>query len=107
MIARLLYLVLLFLGVRLLWRSLVERFQMEVRPRTDGDRRRGSEEAPAVYKGLMVRDPQCGVYLPENRSLSEGSGGERIHFCSPACRTAYHRAQEEARERATARTGTG
>jgi hypothetical protein len=100
MIARLLYLIFMIFVVRLLWRSVVERLAMEMRGRGDGGGGRGpgggSPHAATVYKGLMVRDPQCGVYLPENRSITEVTGGERIHFCSQACRSAYHLAQAEA-----------
>lgn len=94
MIARLLYIIFLILAVRLLWRSIVDRLAFEMRARDHVDRG-GSGKAPAVYKGHMVRDPQCGLYLPENRSISEVREGERIHFCSRDCQNAYHRAQAE------------
>lgn len=102
MIARLLYIVFLILAVRLLWRSIVERLAIEMRAR-DPVGRGQSQKSPAVYKGIMVRDPQCGLYLPENRSISEVQGGERIHFCSEACQKAYHRAQEQAQVHQEAR----
>lgn len=96
MIARLLYLIFMIFVVRLLWRSMIERLAKEVRARVDAEGQGGGSTKPAtLYKGLMVRDPQCGVYLPENRSIAEVLGGERVHFCSQACRSAYHEAQAE------------
>lgn len=37
----------------------------------------------------MVRDPQCGTFLPRGDALSAVVGGERHFFCSAACRDAY------------------
>jgi hypothetical protein len=42
--------------------------------------------------GTLVRDPQCGTYLPENRASRVGSGSEARYFCSTACRDAYRAA---------------
>ena len=44
-------------------------------------RRREGEE--------MVRDPQCGTFLPRSDALSAMVGSERHYFCSAACRDAY------------------
>jgi YHS domain-containing protein len=97
MIARLLYLIFLIFVVRQLWRSVIERLSFEARARMDGNAggAGGPSRSATVYKGVMVRDPQCGVYLPENRSITEVQRGERIHFCSQACRSAYHEARTE------------
>jgi len=35
--------------------------------------------------GTLVRDPNCGTYLPESRAITVGA----LHFCSSACRDAY------------------
>ncbi len=37
----------------------------------------------------MVRDPQCGTFLPRGDALSAVVGGKRHYFCSAACRDAY------------------
>jgi hypothetical protein len=46
--------------------------------------------------GTLVRDPNCGTYIPEARAITLGSGSHALHFCSAACRDAYtaaHRGQ--------------
>ena len=43
--------------------------------------------------GTLVRDPQCGTYIPESKALTIGKGASARHFCSVACRdkwTAAH-----------------
>jgi len=45
--------------------------------------------APERIGGTLVRDPQCGTYLPESRAIVVRSGGETQYFCSAACRDAY------------------
>jgi len=42
--------------------------------------------------GTLVRDPQCGTYLPETRAIRVGSGADARFFCSTACRDAYRAA---------------
>lgn len=37
----------------------------------------------------MVRDPQCGVFLPRNDALSAVVRGERHYFCSERCRKEF------------------
>ena len=44
-----------------------------------------SRSAPERAGGTLVRDPNCGTYLPESRALAVGT----LHFCSAACRDAY------------------
>lgn len=39
--------------------------------------------------GTLVRDPQCGTYIPAARALSAGSGTTVQYFCSEDCRRAY------------------
>jgi YHS domain-containing protein len=46
-----------------------------------------------VYRGQMVRDPVCGVFLLPERALEDHQGDQTLHFCSENCRQAY-RAQE-------------
>jgi len=46
--------------------------------------------------GTLVRDPNCGTYIPESRAITLGNGSQAVHFCSAACRDAYaaaHRGQ--------------
>jgi len=37
----------------------------------------------------MVRDPQCGTYLPRGDALEKTVRGERHYFCSRECRDAF------------------
>ena len=37
----------------------------------------------------MVRDPQCGTYLPRGDALTRTVKGKRYYFCSPECRDAF------------------
>ena len=42
--------------------------------------------------GELVRDPQCGTYIPKARAIAVGSGAEVKYFCSTTCRDAHGRA---------------
>lgn len=37
----------------------------------------------------MVRDPQCGLYLPRVDAMERKIGGEVHFFCSEKCRDAF------------------
>jgi YHS domain-containing protein len=87
MLVRWLYIVMVALLARLVWRSLWRGALAQ----PHGGSTSG-EPMSAVYKGLMVRDPVCGLHLPENRALVEVRGGERFHFCSEACRSSFRSA---------------
>jgi len=39
--------------------------------------------------GTLVRDPQCGTYVPMTRAIRVGSGPDAQYFCSEDCRRAY------------------
>lgn len=46
----------------------------------------------------MVKDPNCGVYLPRSNAVHLQSGSEHLYFCSERCRKAYiDRTQGEGR----------
>ncbi len=50
---------------------------------------------PATREGgHLVRDPQCGTYLPEGRALRLGTGAGAIYFCSEACRIEWTAARK-------------
>jgi len=42
--------------------------------------------------GTLVRDPQCGTYLPQARAIRAGAGSDTQYFCSAECRDAYRAA---------------
>jgi hypothetical protein len=84
-------LLILLLIIRLLMRGLSSMRQM------------GSRTPPRVPEragGTLVRDPQCGTYIPESSALAVGSGPNAMHFCSPACRDAWAAAHGHARVKA-------
>ena len=37
----------------------------------------------------MVRDPQCGTYVPRGDAVEKTIKGEKYYFCSRECRDAY------------------
>ena len=62
-----------------------------------GSRPRQPRQAPSAGPperagGTLVRDPQCGTYLPQTRAIRVGSGSDAQYFCSAACRDAYRAA---------------
>ena len=45
---------------------------------------------PATREGgHLVRDPNCGTYVPVGRALRDGSGDNAVYFCSETCRNAW------------------
>ena len=42
--------------------------------------------------GALVRDLQCGTYIPKERAITVGSGRHVQYFCSPECRDQARRA---------------
>ncbi len=46
----------------------------------------------------MVRDPQCGVYLPLSNALKRRIKGEILYFCSRECEEAYNKRPREGME---------
>lgn len=50
---------------------------------------RRSAPPPASSGEEMVRDPACGTYLPASNAIVTEAGGQRLYFCSAACRDAY------------------
>lgn len=47
-----------------------------------------SRRPPGRLAGHLVRDPQCGTYVPQDRAVSMG-GTAGPYFCSTACRDAW------------------
>ena len=50
---------------------------------------RGSGSAPERQGGDLVRDPNCGTYVPKSRAIVIGSGDAARYFCSEKCRDEY------------------
>lgn len=88
MIVRILHLAIIAMLLRLVWRGLLQ--QVTAAGRGTGEP--GVGRAPTIYKGLMVKDPVCGLHVPESRALVSVQAGETIHFCSETCRAEYVKA---------------
>jgi hypothetical protein len=74
-------LVILFL-VRLVLRFFAGATRQAGAPRTS--------RTPATREGgHLVRDPNCGTYVPVARALQSGSGDAAVYFCSDTCRQAW------------------
>lgn len=50
---------------------------------------RGRQREVIRQGGALVRDPQCGTYVPMSSAVTSGAGAARQHFCSVACRDAW------------------
>ncbi len=74
------FLIWLLLGVALYW-ALRELTGSGSRDRR-GHKGNGEE---------MVRDPQCGVYLPLSNALKRRIRGENVYFCSKECEVSYNK----------------
>jgi len=85
MIRLLQFLALIFL-FRSVWR-VVQRMLGAEETRRVPDNRSGN--SGMVYRGQMVQDPVCGVYVPEKGALSERRGEEVYYFCSETCRKSF------------------
>ncbi len=86
--ARFLYFLLIAFLVRMVWSTVAGWLTMQAR-RQMGATNGGSSEKRTIYKGLMVRDPVCGLHLPEQRAITESRSGQRYHFCSERCRDSF------------------
>ena len=85
------FLILLFL-LKLLWNAVAGLIAGQARRQMGA--RGGAEPAapPTIHKGQMVRDPVCGLHLPERDAITELRSGERYHFCSEKCRQSFLKA---------------
>jgi hypothetical protein len=66
---------------------------------TGGRPKRAPRPAPRTAEragGTLVRDPQCGTYVPESRAVRAGAGANLLYFCSTGCRDAYQAASRAA-----------
>jgi hypothetical protein len=84
---------LLFWIVRLVIIILIVRMVVQLfsgRMRVGGSRQpRQAPKPPERLGGTLVRDPQCGTYVAQDRAIASGSGSEMIYFCSTECRDAW------------------
>jgi len=54
---------------------------------------RVSRPGPDGVIDVMVQDPQCGTYLPQEEAIRARIKGEDRYFCSEACRDAFLRGE--------------
>lgn len=85
----LVFLLILFLA-RLLWNAVASLMAGQARQQMGGNERRPGDNT--IHRGQMVRDPVCGLHLPESRAITETRSGERVHFCSERCRQSFLKA---------------
>lgn len=65
------------------------------RPAPGGPRRAATGPGSERAGGALVRDPQCGTYVPQSRAIRVGSGAGAHYFCSDGCRAAYTAAHQQ------------
>ena len=87
-------LIVLLLVIRLVLRLIT---RARSAPRAQAFRRQTAGERSG---GALVRDPQCGTYVPQSRAIAVGSGDRALYFCSSRCRD-EHAAAGDAASRAT------
>jgi len=51
--------------------------------------RAGRAGSPERVGGELVRDPNCGTYIPKASAVVMGSGADAKYFCSDKCRNEY------------------
>jgi hypothetical protein len=84
---RILFWVVRALAILLLLRMVVRMLFGDRRPQ----RHSGASQPrnPERLGGELVRDPQCGTYIPKARAIVAGSGEAAQYFCSTTCRDTY------------------
>jgi uncharacterized protein len=58
-------------------------------PRRQPSRRGTPTRSPERTGGTLVRDPQCGTYIPQAGAVSLKRGGSTMYFCSATCRDTW------------------
>jgi YHS domain-containing protein len=89
-VGRFLYFLILLFLMRLLWNAVAGLLAGNARRQMGASG--PADAAPTIHKGRMVRDPVCGLHLPENRAITETRSGERYYFCSERCRQSFLKA---------------
>ena len=58
-------------------------------PRLDRTRDVGKQGRKERVEDEMVKDPQCGVYVPKREAVTAKVEGEKFYFCSEDCKEAF------------------
>ena len=85
---RLLQFIAFLFVVRYVFRALSRWLGGAERQQVGGQSPGGGAMKP-IYRGQMVRDPVCGVFVPRERAIEERQDGEVRHFCCEECRQAF------------------
>ena len=48
-----------------------------------------SDRSGPTRSGKLVKDPICGTYVTQDKSISANRGSEMFHFCSEDCREKF------------------
>ena len=76
--------------VRVLIVAFILRLVLRMFRRADAPSGRRQSGKPVERAGgTLVRDPQCGTYVPMTRAVTSGHGADARHFCSVECRDRY------------------
>lgn len=61
----------------------------------DGGDRAFPRRRPEITSEDLVKDPQCGTYVPVSSAITATIDGETYHFCSEECRDRYRQSRQE------------
>lgn len=93
---RFLLLLLAFIWILMLLRSILKAaVQSFLRQASRASESSSSPEKSGNEAHRLVRDPECGIYIRQDRALPVTSGAGSLHFCSPACRDRYFARQQK------------
>jgi len=84
-VIKLFFLLLLFLVIFSVTSVLSVLWRLLSGPRSQAPREKTSQGED------MVRDPQCGLFLPRQDAVSASVKGVQHYFCSTECRDAFRR----------------
>lgn len=90
MIRAILYLIVIVLGISM-FRSIVgvisKGFADLVNPPSPSGPRTRTDRVPPVE--ALKKDPVCGTYIAPSTAVVQMVGGEKVYFCSTACRDKF------------------
>ena len=88
--ARFLYFLIMVVLARMAWNAVAQWLAESAKRQMASGSERAAEAGPSmVHKGLMVRDPVCGLHLPASSAVSVRQSGKTYHFCSNECRNKF------------------
>lgn len=73
--------------IYIIYRMAKSWIQTTMQSGSGGPLTKGTPDGPA--DGVMIKDPQCGVYFPQQDAVVLKQSGETLYFCSEKCRDDY------------------